>query len=847
MERLEGVRVSENGVRSFDDEVEQLGSSAKGSENLGVHLLDDLDSYWEAINERLIISRMVSDSVIKGMVNAVEQEAAEKIASKELEVASLKDSLHHFRVDPESINYGPCSSSIDVCVERDNMIESLRSLRNVVKEEFKKLKQEITGVKGCSSIRKIGSASELVGLGGILKEKESGGWICVDKTLGSLELVVDTMCSTVDDVVCLSNKSIQEWQQEHEFQKEVEAMVMQSSIRSIQEELEEKFWNQNASLFGNQSVNWLKKFDEISCLRKELDTILKFLPNQETGQLISHGSFDMVHSQRTLSNDVPFSPSLWEGNGNHDESKTGVPDKFDAAQFGHMKKQELVNFFNTTITRMRREHEHIVQVKTEQYYSLKAKYLTERGSSLLLKKDKESDVLRKKIPEVIMKLDDMLVEKEKFPAFNDESLGSLKSRLDNLLSENRQLRDALTDKKNEVKCLSSQVSDAGELVAKLNSSTEDANIEASIREDVYKCVLKELSGQIKSDAEESYRILLEESAQKIETTSECEIEDLDTESLIMQGLCQIIYGEAIKEAEEQVKEFYQELLIANEGQAKLEMEVLKKEKEVRLEVEEKEKLKQEVLSFETSLGEREKLSLEVLAELKNTKEQLEFTSEELDKLRDQTNSQQTLISESKKEIDVAKDKLVEAVEQGKVYKMEINGLNKKLEVAMEELKKADELRKIVHVLSQEKQDVSSLFEAQKKEHTKQIEAITVLVNELSEKIASFESRVAEDIRSNNLRLEHSQYQLTSHIKKVNTLARKELLYKQRLERRCSDLQMAEAEVDLLGDEVEALLSLLEKIYIALDHYSPILQHYPGIIEILKLVRRELSGEHTKSV
>ena len=36
------------------------------------------------------------------------------------------------------------------------------------------------------------------------------------------------------------------------------------------------------------------------------------------------------------------------------------------------------------------------------------------------------------------------------------------------------------------------------------------------------------------------------------------------------------------------------------------------------------------------------------------------------------------------------------------------------------------------------------------------------------------------------------------------------------------------QVDLLGDEVDALLSLLEKIYIALDHYSPILQHYPGV-------------------
>jgi hypothetical protein len=36
------------------------------------------------------------------------------------------------------------------------------------------------------------------------------------------------------------------------------------------------------------------------------------------------------------------------------------------------------------------------------------------------------------------------------------------------------------------------------------------------------------------------------------------------------------------------------------------------------------------------------------------------------------------------------------------------------------------------------------------------------------------------------------------------------------------------QVDLLGDEVEALTDLLAKIYIALDHYSPVFQHYTGV-------------------
>uniref|UniRef100_A0A3Q7EW54 Uncharacterized protein n=1 Tax=Solanum lycopersicum TaxID=4081 RepID=A0A3Q7EW54_SOLLC len=55
------------------------------------------------------------------------------------------------------------------------------------------------------------------------------------------------------------------------------------------------------------------------------------------------------------------------------------------------------------------------------------------------------------------------------------------------------------------------------------------------------------------------------------------------------------------------------------------------------------------------------------------------------------------------------------------------------------------------------------------------------------------------------------------------------------------------QVDLLGDEVDTLLRLLEKIYIALDHYLPVLQHYPGIIEILKLIRKELWGDSAKPV
>ncbi|KAK8618219.1 hypothetical protein V6N13_132220 [Hibiscus sabdariffa] len=60
-----------------------IGDPVKDSGELDVDLLHAFDSYVEDIRDGLIISRMVNDSIIRGMVNAVEQEAADKIAQKE--------------------------------------------------------------------------------------------------------------------------------------------------------------------------------------------------------------------------------------------------------------------------------------------------------------------------------------------------------------------------------------------------------------------------------------------------------------------------------------------------------------------------------------------------------------------------------------------------------------------------------------------------------------------------------------------------------------------------------------------------------------------------------------------
>ncbi|XP_057466179.1 WPP domain-associated protein-like [Actinidia eriantha] len=877
------------GASSSCDKFVQQVSSARKSENLGVALLEDLDSYWDDINDRLTISRMVSDSVIKGMVKAVEQVAEEQITAKELELTSLKEILHFHPSDANksdsigsSLGYrearevgnGLYYSFSEAFTEHDKMRESLGSLRSVTAGEIEKLKKEIDGIRGCSSMRRISSGSELLGLCEIVQEKASQSLMGVDKRVGSLKMTVDTMCVQMDDMVKLTKASLSEWQQEQEFGREIEAMVMQSSIRSLCEEFEERLWDQNVRLCGSQSVDWLGRIDEVSNLRKELDVILKSLSNLETGQLISHGSRDMDHFHRkALRNHVSPSSSLWEGNGISEESKNGMPENWEAAQLKHMTKDELVNYFNNMITEMRRNHESDMQKMTEEYFSLKREYLKEKGSSLLLRKDKDLDAVRKKIPVVILKLDDILVENEKLSTLSDnsETLGSLKGRLDSLLLENRQLRDSLSDKRKEVKCLTSQVSDAAEkmlqhslaetnllkLVGNLKSDVEDAEFEASITEDIYKCFLREVIPQINCDTEELemqsivmkdiYGILYREAARDTDVTNKCEIGDLDIESLVMQGLCGVIFEEAIKDAQSQFSNLNTKYLDEKENRVALELKLMEIEEGFRFMIEEKERLEQQVHLLVASLEEKEKLELELSTALVKEKEQFQLASQEINDLKDHSSYLQTLISERSKDLDSMKGELTELLEQIKIYKTEINKLNQKLEVMSKELREADVGRNMLLGVIREKQNDILLLEAKQNEQRKKMQAVIGLVHGLSRALSDLESQVAEGIKNNNLRLEESRSQLSSLTRETIIVKKTSLLYKRKLDRRCNDLQLAEAEVDLLGDEVDALSSLLEKIYIALNHYSPILRHYTGITEILKLIKIELSGESTKAM
>ncbi|KAK7332571.1 hypothetical protein VNO80_29324 [Phaseolus coccineus] len=860
---MESVAVMKGGEKIYDCGKERMYDNGKEDESVGDHtdIVEEMESLLADVEEQLIISRMVSDSVIKGMVNAVEEQAVERITEKELEVVGLKKMLHGLHVGSEETktfwsslhHHEPHEAAThqfpDSVVEPDRYIMSVDSLQIAAHEELSQLKKEINKVKGASSSRRMSSGSDLVGLSGILQENMPEKWIYVDKAFESLKDAVDSVCRRMKVMGRLSKASLSEWQQEQDFQSDIERMVISNGVSGLQQEFEQKLWD----LYDSESRNCFNEYKEISNLREELDSIFKTLSVSETGHLLSHGSLENAeewcHNKRVdhfhvkLSAD-DLSPLTMEENGKQEESKINKPENLDSASLKHMSKEDLVTY----ITKMRRNHESQVHEKTEENFRLRRELLKERGSSFPLKKDKEFELLKKKIPDVIAKLNEILDGNEKVQQFSEniESLGSLKDRLDFLESENHQLKETLSDKNKEFLSLSSQLSAAEEklsqeqlieknllqTVQKLEDDIGDAHSQVSVIQDVYKCFFEGIVSEFRccteelhlknSFMQEIYEVLFQEASLNAQASSGLGIEEAEMESTMMQGILDInhiIFKETLVNADEALK----------------------------LEVSEKEKLKYEVLTLKSVVEEKEKLIKGAADALVQEKQKMQFASEQLNSLKAEIAQQHKLFEVKSDELDATNGNLVAALKEIKQYEEQMHQLHKNIEQRTNKLREIEEERRVHFALTQKQQEALNLIEAKERKTRKQMESTINLIHKLLTMITDFEARVNKDISRNCLRLENIRSEFRWINNQTNVLKTMGSVYKQQLETRSSDLVKAETEVDLLGDEVDTLLRLLEKIYIALDHYSPILQHYPGIIEILKLVRRELSGDSRKLV
>ncbi|KAG6404658.1 hypothetical protein SASPL_136911 [Salvia splendens] len=99
----------------------------------------------------------------------------------------------------------------------------------------------------------------------------------------------------------------------------------------------------------------------------------------------------------------------------------------------------------------------------------------------------------------------------------------------------------------------------------------------------------------------------------------------------------------------------------------------------------------------------------------------------------------------------------------------------------------------------------------------------------------------ENIDGKCLRVEALKHQVDALNQPLAWIKTRKLLYEKAFISRCRSLKLAETEVDLLGDQVETLLSLLEKIYRVLSRNARVLSSYFEVNDILRLIKTELNG------
>lgn len=828
-----------------DEKIEFMrNSSFRGSEDIGgdsafyeKFLLEDWDSYWDDLNSRLTVSRMVNDSIIKGMVSGVVEEADEKIALKDTEIAMLKDRLRNVKSQLQS------SSDVKTWFRHT---EKFASLHMAVEEQL-------------GNVRRVENLAE------------------VDERVDCLKALLEVVFRHIDDMLSSPEVSVCEQQIESEVQREIMDIVTRDSIRTLYDEFERKLYEQRKTSDA-LSMNWQTTLDELTNMREELDVITRSF-SLEPGSLLSYNSIENFEERHgTKGKDSPRNVF-----GNHHVSvelqyeESGISliekrldspkpmlDDADSPKLKHMTKEEVITYYRTEMLKMSRQHDQLLQDKTEQLFKLKREFLKEKGSSHV-RKDKDLDVSKKKIPEIIAKLDNILFLNKKLPMVSNDhdELFNLKKRIDALLFENQRLRLLLTDEQKEVKSLLSQVSDARsqmlslegsyvEQINKLKWDVEDMKIEGKIRGHVYNSVLKELVDEHKSGMEDM----------------QCKIHIIqDIDFLIFEG----VVHDAILVVNPSDSRDYVE-------KASLEGSLSEKEKALFLALEENKKLKCDLVSLVASMKEKEKLVSEAEFRLVQQENQFDVISQELVVLREQLCDQEALLTEKNTELESMKGRLDETLQRIQQYELEAYELNEKFNIASGSLMEVEEQNTILssrldETLQQIQQYELDTYELNEKfkiaseslmEVEEQNNILSSMVEEKQKSFSSsitkenaqaiqmksfvvalvddLENRLDENLQRNESRLKLLNHHCLLLRQHASLLRKKEFWYQQILEIKSCNLQKAEAEVDLLGDEVDALMSLLGKIYIALDHYSPIFQLYPGVMDILKLIQMKLKGE-----
>ena len=670
------------------------------------HLLEDLDSYLDDINSRLTISRMVGDSIIRGMVNAIADESTVTISSKDAKINELNNRLKLY----ESI------SPIQSRAMDDGLMSNLRADSE---KHFLKFKGEIERTRlNLDEGRSLESLIEM------------------ERNIDELRKIISTVFRVNGEMRFFMEESLYEQSWQMEMERRVNASTVQETVRELTEGCERKLLEQK-SFFKS-------KVGELSELLKEMESV---------SQSVLAVDLDLHHH---------LTHSSHEEMNNRFESKKkfeiSVPDDLSLSPLSHMSKDELTSYYKAEISEIKRQLESSLHEKTEELFRVKRQFHKEKAL-VHAKREKELKALKKQLPGICLSLDGILLEAKKNYSFQEEA-NFFEQKINKLSSENKTLQNLiLRERERALENYSSMEKILLEERRKLEWEIEDERIEALIRNQVDGCFFNELIHDVRAKTE---------TMEKIYITIFCG-SLVDAQSAVNSIMVHVDENKVLSEViNHKDKNLEMELEQKERLREKVEsLSTLVNEKDQALLVSEKnlEKLRKELLSLSEIVGEKDsKLSLEVkrskeldegIASLQSfvkekgvlildLESRLRQQKDEFFQLKTQAQEQERSIRGYKSDLDFFKSRHQEAMKVISQHTTEIFDLNQKLKIACKTMEESEEEKLNLYDIIKEKEKRLS-------SNAEQMTSMETFIREISRSVEEFERIILRNLEMQSSR------------------------------------------------------------------------------------------------
>ncbi|KAH7839537.1 hypothetical protein Vadar_005432 [Vaccinium darrowii] len=584
---------------------------------------------------------------------------------------------------------------------------------------------------------------------------------------------------------------------------------------------------------GLFNENWDQLIEEITCLHRELGDLC--CSNEKEAKTVkSHESLELSTKIRRASSEPLPEHSLSEERRNEDKD----------GDVSHVAK-------------MIQSHESIIRKQREELNRLKREMiLREKEESLSSKRLKDPHNLERRIQEVVARLDNVIKwkgkiqeEKGKFSLGQDfvEEFGcdSICCRKQTCLNDEiRKLNQERDDLKLEIMIMEETYAILFKgLLKDLNIELEDYEIAITTKDDIFSFLLKEIVEEWKTGMDfdsiikgerNKFPICKSFSRKHREVRAPQNFLENTIESKLKEDVCMVFLRETVKEWKMEVDAYDFENHIREEIHNFLVVEATKdsykspKESGKCSEEYGEENLIQTLDCLLKCVEVEEDLMLKASCEIKEHSANNDLVATECEEV-DERDAIEWLLTEEENTFCSVSSKLEKALQQLFISK--------------------ELLRELQDSLGYSVGEVGKVYEREKPRDNQIVQLNSSDANflplmALQKMFVDFESMVQQKLEMNFMRLKELEHHIYLLTQVVASVRKRESLYKNAFSRRCHDLKLAETEVDLLGDQVDVLVGLLEKIYLTLDQFSPVLLPHFRVFDILKLIKKEISGAST---